>query len=627
MAFALLPALLAAGCGGGEEAPVEPPAAAAGARTPQAGDDVHVVPAPRESPWPSNTDILPVTGPGFPDEAAARGLDYVNRSGAPEKPYILGANGAGVALLDLQGDGDLDAVFAQGLESLEAFAAGGGATLEPFHNDGTGNFERAEAPEPRAWWTGLAAGDVDNDGDADLVAAAYGDLLLFEQQADGALLPRRESGLAPEQAAIPWWATSVVFLDADLDGVLDLYVGQYLELDPEDPPRGELGSGALAIPCWWKGMEVFCGPRGMTPQPDRLLRGEGGGAFADATATWLPEHVPGFTLAAAAFDADFDGDSDLYVANDSSPNLMLVNDLAGEPGAFVDRGLTAGVAVNPDGAAEAGMGVAPGDVDRNGQLDFCVTNFSDEPTHLYLGRPVGFSNQSYRMGLANASRRLLSWSAHLVDFDGDGWQELFTANGHVFPQADAEGTGTRYAQPDTLWRLFPRDKVERVWPRRRDSILAIERGTRGTAVGDVDGDGAPDLLLAAIDGPCALGMNRLDPAANRLVVRCVGAPDQPGPSGRRSPRDAQGAKLILVPRLPEGMPPESEFALLREVRTGVGYQSASSPEVHFGLGGLAEYTQLSVLWPSGRTTELGPGKAGRRLVVEETKGIVAEEEL
>lgn len=581
-----------------------------------------------EAPEPH---AAPSASGGLPDEAAERGLDYVNASGEPAKATILEANGAGVALLDLERDGDLDVVFAQGLGSLGQLLTGPGADLAVYLNDGTGHFTKGPAPGLSGWWTGLAAGDVDGDGDADLVAGGFGGLVLLLQDESGALAPARslmppvaeapDARLTPGASRAPGhpplWVTSLALFDADRDGNLDLYVGQYLALDPVDPPLGELGEGELAIPCRWKGLPVYCGPRGLVPQPDRILRGLGGGRFEEATGAWLPDHEPGFTLAVGAFDADGDGDTDVVVANDSSANLLLVNDGTGK---LVELGYSAGVAYSPDGMPEAGMGVAFGDVNRDGRPDFAVTNFSDEPTQLYFGAPVGFANETFRYGLASQTRRLLSWSVHLADFDGDSWLELFTANGHVYPQADGELTGTSYGQRDTLWRLGPRPKAVPVEPLDERSILAPDVGTRGTALGDLDGDGAPDLVLARIDAPCALGMNRMR-GGHRLAVRCLG-PEHPGAGPHRTPADGIGTRVALVVRGESG-----EFGLLGEVQTGVGFQSSSTPWLHFGLGASERYAALRVFWPSGAVENVPGGLADRRLVIREGEGIVGAEEL
>ncbi|QDU84291.1 FG-GAP repeat protein [Planctomycetes bacterium Pla163] len=585
------------------------------------------------------------SGVVLPDGAAAAGLDYVNLSGRATKPTILEANGAGVALIDLENDGDLDLVFSQGCADLDTLITGPGADLEIFANDGSGNFTRRPGPGLRGWWTGLCAGDVDGDGDMDLVVGGFGQAAVLLQDGSGALVPVDEPGLLPpgdrrlvpgepRTAGLPpTWITSVALFDADRDGHLDVYLGQYLDLDPVDPPLGELGEGVLALPCSWKGLEVYCGPRGMTAQPDRLLLGRGDGTFVDASER-LGDVEPGFTLGVVPFDADGDGDTDLYVAADSVPNLLFVND---GTGTFAEVGTGAGVAVSTEGMAEAGMGVATGDLDRDGRMDLAVTNFSDEATQLFLGAPVGFRAATYRTGLQRETRRLLSWGVHLVDLDADGRLELFTANGHVYPQADSPNTGTSYAQPDTLWRFGRGLRAEAIPPGGDTSILALARGTRGSAVGDLDGDGAPEIVVVTIDGPAAIGRNTHGRTAHRLELRLEGAGartggGQTGGEGAdgaasagapRSPRDGRGARVVVVPKLPEN----EAFAVLCEVQTTSGYQSSSSPYLAIGLGAATSYTSIEVRWPSGRIERIEAGDGGRRLFLREGAGVVKSEEL
>ncbi len=586
-----------------------------------------------EEPTPGTaTGTAPATRAGTPDnellvdEAEARGVDHVNVCGGAEKATILEANGAGVALLDLGGDDDLDLVFAQGMPSLDALQSGPGADLIVYENDGRGHFTRLTGPGLSGWWTGLASGDIDGDGDADLVAGGFGSLVVLLQDEQGALVvhnrllpddPARVIEVGRERApgAPPDWVSSLALFDADRDGRLDLYVGLYLDLDPVEPPSGALGEGSLAIPCRWKGYDVYCGPRGLAAQPDALLFGRGDGLFEERPGS-LAAVPSGYTLAVAPFDADSDGDTDLVVACDSSPNLLLVNDGAGH---FEDHGWSAGIALSIDGRAEAGMGVAVGDVDRDGRMDLAVTNFSDEPTELFLAADVGFENATYRYGLGAATRPLLSWGAHLVDFDGDGWLELFSANGHVYPQADEAHTGTTYAQADSLWALGPEPRARALLPTSRASLLFAPSSTRGSAVGDLDGDGAPDLVLSRLDGPPALGMNRAY-KTQRLAVRLLG-PQAPQASGPRTPADGLGARAVLV------LPGADQVGLLGEVQTAVGYQSASSPWLHFGLGQAESYAALHVFWPSGTRETLEHGAAGRRLWIREGAGIVREEAL
>ena len=626
----LLLALLAALLGACSDEPgplpssVPPPASPLARQDASRAVPARAAPAAPAARTPAAADPEPAPG-DLVDEAAARGLHYRNLSGEPAKRTILEAGGAGVALLDLGSDGDLDLVFTQGLASLKSLREGPGADLEVYENDGRGHFRARPGPGLSGWWTGLASGDLDGDGDADLVVGGFGCLCVLLQAEDGRLLPgpplELESELLVGEARAagrpPSWVTSLALFDADRDGVLDLYLGHYLELDPVAPPLAALGEGELALPCQWRGQQVYCGPRGLVPQRDRLLRGLGEGRFEDVSQSCLPEHVAGFTLAVHPFDADGDGDTDLAVANDSSPNLLLIND---GHGVLRDRAFAAGIALSSDGRPEAGMGLASGDFDRDGRPDLCVTNFSDEPTALYLGADVGFANMSYRLGLARSTRRLLSWGVHMVDFDGDGWLDLFTANGHVYPQADAPNSGTSYAQADTLWLGSEAGELRPRAACLPGSILAKLEGTRGSACGDLDGDGAPDLVCNHIDAPASVGMNRWS-QHSRLELRLEG-PREAAPSAPRTPRDALGTRVIVVARIGA-----RELGLLAEVQTTVGYQSASSPWLDFGLGAASGYQSIVVLWPSGRREELAGGRANRRLWLREGEGIVREEEL
>ncbi|MBK7878075.1 MAG: CRTAC1 family protein [Planctomycetes bacterium] len=616
-ASAIFVGLFAGACSRAEDA-APAPVSADGPGAPRAATDAGAQPA---------EDVV--------DEARERGLDYTNVSGGREKRTILEANGAGVALLDLGSDGDLDVVFAQGLDALARVLSGPGADLEVFENVGRGRFRRVAGPGLSGWWTGLATGDVDGDGDPDLVAAGYGALEVLLQDERGALVPRKgaaplpaepgarlEIGAARSKGTAPAWATSIALFDADRDGALDLYVGQYVDLDPLAPPLSALGEGALAVPCRWKGHAVFCGPAGLPAQPDRLLRGRGDGTFVDESAARLLEQRPGYTLAVLPFDADQDGDTDVFVANDSTANLLWIND---GRGVFRDHAYEASVAYSADGRAQAGMGAATADVNRDGLPDFVVTNFSDEPTELYLGSPMGFARATYTSGLARETKRLLSWSPHLVDLDGDGWSELLQTNGHVYPQADEALSGTSYAQPITAWTFGADGRARARVARGPNSLFAplATHGARGAAIGDVDGDGAPDVVVARLDGPCALGLNRLGRDAHRLEVRCEGprAPRAPEANGPRTPRDGHGARVLVV----VGSGAE-EHALYGEAQTAQGYQSASSPALAFGLGAAERYASLRVLWPSGRVETLPGGPADRRLVVREGEGVVASTE-
>ena len=480
-----------------------------------------------QDPKASSTAAVaaPAGAPDLPDEAAERGLDYVNRSGRPEKDTILEANGAGVAVIDLSNDGDPDLVFAQGLASLEALASGPGADLEVFENDGTGRFRRRPGPGLSGWWTALAAADLDGDGDQDLVAGGFGALAVLLQESDGRLVPTHDlcaelglvalvPGALDAEGGAPSWCSTLVpstLIETACSTSTSDAISTSTRARRHAPSSARVRSPSRAR---GKAIPSIAGRAAWNHRPIcccedwEAARSATRRARAHRASSRVTRSPPRPSTRRETVTATCSGRG--FCPRTS----LLINDGSGR---FVDRGWEANVALGMDGRAEAGMGVAIGDVDRDGRMDFAVTNFSDEPTELYLGADVGFSNATYRAGLAQATRRLLSWSVHLRDFDGDSWLELCMANGHVYPQADLPGTGTRYGQPATLYRLGPKLRAEQVEPASARSIFAPALGSRGSAVGDFDGDGAPDLVLVRIDGPAALGMNRMA-GGERLVV-------------------------------------------------------------------------------------------------------------
>ncbi|HKB17291.1 MAG TPA: VCBS repeat-containing protein, partial [Planctomycetota bacterium] len=378
----------------------------------------------------------------FSEVSAGSGIEFRNLCGSPAKEYILEANGNGAALADLDGDGDLDLFVTQGT-TIESWIRGEGESNRFFRNLGGWRFEdatRSSGLDRRGWWNGAAAADFDGDGDVDVYVTAYGHNALFRN--DGGRF--REVG---EAAGVddPSWSTSAVWFDLDLDGALDLYVANYLEFDARHPPKGSIDR----VPCRWKGREVFCGPHGFPPTPDRVYRNLGDGRFEDVSALCGARSVaPSYGLGAVAADLDLDGDEEIYVANDSMPNFLFRNDA----GTLVEVGVEAGVALSETGRAQAGMGVDSGDFDGDGLPDLVVENFSDESTGLYrnAGRLL-FDHATHATGLGAPTLASLTWGLSFLDFDLDGDLDLLLANGHVYPQADDPDTGTSYRQPCQLF--------------------------------------------------------------------------------------------------------------------------------------------------------------------------------
>ncbi|HKE02013.1 MAG TPA: CRTAC1 family protein [Planctomycetota bacterium] len=544
------------------------------------------------------------------DATAEVGLGFVARCGGPEKRDIVEANGVGVAVLDADRDGDLDLFFAQGT-TLAEHVAGRGARPSLWLQD-AGRFAETDAAAAglavEGWWTTPSAADADGDGDTDVLLCGYGRTAYFRNEsAPGAVRfveATQESGLVDSG-----WSTEAAWFDADNDGDLDVYLVRYLELDPRSPPRGVVGP--LRIPCTWRGLDVYCGPKGFVATPDRFFRNRGDGTFEEATAEAGFAAAPAsYGLGACPVDFDRDGDTDLYVANDSKANFLWRND----GGHFVECALAAGAAVGDDGSTYAGMGVAADDLDGDGLPDVVVTNFSDEPVSVYRNRGGGtFVTATWTSGVGAFTQATLKWGVDLADFDLDGDLDVFVANGHVYPQADSPNTGTSYRQAN---QLFVNDGHAsfRLLDAPEGSPLRERRAHRAVALLDLDDDGDDDLVIVPCDGPAIVLRNEapVPSAGGRARVRV-----ELRGSGKNT--DALGAVVTVR---------AGGRAMAREVRRGGSYAASRDPRLCFGLGDARDIESIEVRWPGGaRETIPGAGLVNRAVTIAQGRGVVARAEL
>jgi enediyne biosynthesis protein E4 len=509
--------------------------------------------------------------PGFADVAREAGLTLMNVSGEGANDYILEANGNGAAFFDYDNDGDLDVLATNG-STLKRYKEGGDAVAALYENSG-GIFRNRTADaglRQRGWGFGVCVADYDNDGYSDFYVTAYGPNLLYRNNADGTFAERATAA----GVADPHWGTNCTFGDYDRDGDVDLYVSNYVAFDGNVRARDCIYMGTL---------KVFCGPKGLKGEADVLYRNNGDGTFTDVTeqAGVQEPNLYGFGVVFSDFDND--GWPDIYVANDSVPNLLFKNK---RDGTFEEMGLISGTSLSLFGQPQAGMGVAVGDYDANGLFDIYVTNFADDTNTLYqnLG-DMTFSDVTAASGAAGASRPHVGWGTGFADFDNDGWLDLFVANGHVYPDADQLKGIQRYLQPKELYRNLGNGRFAEI-PSRVAGDLSMPRPSRGAAFGDYDNDGDIDVLVININSRPSLyrndGGNRKPWIGFRLI-------------GGSSNRDAIGARVEIE---------AAGRTQIGEVRSGGSYLSHNDLRVHFGVGSGQRIDRIRIRWPNGKTQTL-----------------------
>ena len=533
------------------------------------------------------TAIADSQPPRFVDVAVESGLLKAHTGGGPEKGYIVEAKGGGAAFVDFDGDDDLDIYWVNGA-TLEA-PEGGGSVL--YRNDGAAGFTDVTGVMGvggSGWGMGVVSADFDNDGDQDLYITNLQENILYRNDGD-----RFVNVAAVAGVAVPRWSTGAAVADYDLDGDLDLYVADYVEFEPTEIPR--LGAQ-------WKGVDVFVGPKGLKAAADVFLRNDGDGTFSDVT-VWsrLNHPSPGYGLGVLFADVDLDGYADLYVANDSSPNFLYHN--RGDS-RFTDVSLPANVAYGEKGEIQAGMGVAWGDYDGDGDPDLYVTHFETEYNTLYRNEGGGgFAPSSFEAGLAEASLPYVGFGTGFLDYDNDGDLDLFVANGHVYPDVDGSGTGTTYSQSNQIFDNTGQGQFRLILPRRGDS-LGSDRVSRGAIIGDYDNDGDPDIFVSNLNDRPSLLRNEVDNGHNWLGIELI---------GRAGNRDGVGAQVRVV---------AGGLAQHRYGIRGSSFLSSEDPRLHFGLGTAGWVDTLEVSWPGGalqRFVGLNPNRY--LVVVEQQAGI------
>ena len=520
----------------------------------------------------------------FVDRAADAGLTQRNVSGT-DQSYIVEGMMGGAAFFDYDRDGDVDLYVANG-SSFAGFAAGEHPANQLYRNDG-GRFTDVTVAADvgdTSWSMGCAVADYDNDGHSDLYVTNFGRNILYRNAGAGRFADVTVAAGVGDMG----WGTGASFGDYDRDGDVDLYVANYVDfsLDYESP-----------IPCLWKNVKVYCGPVGLLPAADVFYRNNGDGTFSEWTQQAGLEGEKFYGMSALFGDYDNDGWPDLFVANDSTPNLLFRNL---RDGRFAEEALMAGVAYSGEGVTQGCMGAAWGDYDNDGLFDLFVTNFADEYNALYKNEGGGFfADVSFAAGIGAAPAELVSWGTGFFDYDNDGDRDLFVANGHTYPQADLPRVNSSYEQANSLFENRDGRLVEVA--AAAGPGFALRRVSRGTSFADYDGDGDIDLFVLNLNDPPTLLRNDGDHDNHYLLVRTVGT---------KSNRDGIGARVII------SVGGQTQHA---EVQSGGSYLSHSDLRLHFGLGKAERVDRLEVRWPSGTVQVLSDIAVDQVLTVVEPR--------
>ena len=529
----------------------------------------------------SSESVAPV----FSEVARASGIGFRHFNGGTGRFYFQETHGSGAAFLDYDGDGYQD-LYAVNGAPLPPESSG---NFQPqnalYRNKRDGTF--AEATEEagvgdRNFGMGVCAGDYDNDGDLDMYVTNFGPNVLYRNNGDGTFTDVAEWAGVDD----PRLGTSAAFADYDNDGDLDLYVANNVRISLADSNK-----------CYHGVIEVYCGPLSYQGESGALYRNEGDGTFADVTRSAGMHDESGRQLGVAFGDYDNDGDVDLYVANDMTPNFLFRND--GE-GRFAEVGLISEVALDPDAFPEAGMGADWGDYNRDGFLDLVVCNFQWQSCRLLENQGNGFfEDKTIFSGLGRPTYFTLNFGTDLFDYDNDGDLDIFVANGHIEPNIEIiDGAHPTFAQHDHLFRNNRDQTFTEVSEQAGLHVLQRMVG-RGAAVADYDNDGDLDIFVSNNNQRAILLRNDGGNGNHWLTIETVGT---------LSNRDGIGARISVT---------ADDLVQIEEVKSGSSYLSQNDLRVHFGLGGRTLVDRIEVSWPSGIIQTLEKVAVDQFLLIEE----------
>lgn len=519
--------------------------------------------------------------PRFTDITAQQGIEFRHANGESGQKYFIEPIGSGVALFDYDNDSDLDLYLVNGAD-LPGHTSSVPPTNRLYRNDGDifTDVTLEASVGDTGYGLGCCVGDYNNDGFTDLYVTNYGANVLYRNDGDGTFTDVTESaGIGGNQLS-----SGCAFVDLDADGYLDLYVVNYVQFDLETNPE-----------CTRQGVRTYCTPEALQGAVDILYRNNGNGTFTDITAKSGISGANGKGLGVVCGDIDNDGDVDIFVANDTTPNFLYRND-SDTAIQMTEDALFAGVALSEEGRAYSGMGANLGDFDNDGYLDIVITNFQDQTNSLYHNAQSGFFNEmSFTTGIGERSLPYLAWGVDFVDFNNDGWLDLFVANGHLDDNvAEIDPIGT-YAQPNQLFLsnrgLNFRESV--------DAAIASQRVSRGTAFGDIDNDGDVDIVVSNLKDAPTILRNESDNTSRWLSIKLVGT---------HCNRDAIGARVTVV---------SGGVTQIREVKSGSGYLSQNDLRLHFGLGDATRVDKLTVRWLCGKVQTLQGVETNQVLVISE----------